>query len=190
MIVGLAGIYLLPTAGPRGTTSASRGLPIASTENRVAALEARVEQLSLRLERLSRSGSPGRVPYALSPAPYEEPAPASEHAHALRQAEQELSALLNAEGVDPRWSTATEQALQRIGRSDAILAIEARPPERQMVDCRHTRCRIEFDFADRADAEDWTLAYLTSLGGTLPRSQYFVSNTPGGRTRITLYGQR
>ena len=111
-------------------------------------------------------------------------------AHAQLQGVQSLATLFDAETVDPGWSAPAEASLQRIGRSDAILSIEALPPERQSVDCRSTRCRIEFDFNDPADAEDWTLAYLTSLGGTLSRSQYSMSKTRDGLTRVTLYGQR
>lgn len=190
LLAGWAGARLA-TGTPLGmapaAVSGSRG---AEPLDRLAALEARVERMAVQMDRLAGTAPSGRARPALAGAPTESPASDAEQVQAQRQRVQALAAEFDAERIDPRWSAATEAALQRIGSSDAILSIEARPPERQVVDCRRTRCRMEFDFADRADAEDWTLAYLTSLGGTLPRSQYFVSSAPGGRTRITLYGQR
>ena len=187
---GWAGARLAAGTGlaltPTGTSGSGAPQPL----DRLANLEARVERMARQMDRLAGPAAPRPAPLSLVGAPPEPPASDAELLQAQRQRIQALAAEFDAERVDPRWSGSAEVALQRIGRSDAILSIEARPPDRQVIDCRRTRCRLEFDFADQSDAEDWTLAYLTSLGGTLSRSQYFVSQAPDGRTRITLYGQR
>ncbi|MFP7722483.1 hypothetical protein [Lysobacter sp. A3-1-A15] len=174
-----------------GAMSALTGQPAAAgAADRLAALEQRVERIAVQMDRLAGATASGRPRPALAAAPVESVESDAELAQSQRKMVQSLATQFDAESVDPRWSASAEAALRRIGSSDAILSIEAQPPDRQVIDCRRTRCRMEFDFADNADAEDWTLAYLTSLGGTLSRSQYFVSKGPTGSTRITLYGQR
>lgn len=181
---------------PSGTGVGVKGLALTDSQaapdasHRLAALEQRVERMAGQIDRLAGATASGRARPGMAHAPAESVESAAEMGQAQRQMAQSHATQFQAESVDPRWSASTEAALRRIGSSDAILSIEARPPDRQVIDCRRTRCRMEFDFADSADAEDWTLAYLTSLGGTLSRSQYFVSKGPTGRTLITLYGQR
>ena len=190
LLAGWIGARLAGAPGVASVSALTGSRVVVDTPERLVALEQRVERMALQMDRLAGATASRRTRPDSAATPLESKESAAELAHAQRQRVQSLATQFDAETVDPGWSAPAEAALQRIGRSDAILSIEALPPERQVVDCRSTRCRIEFDFNDPADAEDWTLAYLTSLGGTLSRSQYSMSKTRDGLTRVTLYGQR
>lgn len=175
-------------------------LPFVATEARtdadarIQALEREVERLAAQVEWMAAQaagGAPqrGRIATASILADEDQkprPDPAIERGRRISQLETEFAS----ERVDAAWSTTTEQALREIGSSDAVLGIEANPPVSQSIDCRSSRCRITFRFSTLADADDWTRAFSTRMGRSLPRSSYFTTRNDDGSAVVTMYGMK
>jgi hypothetical protein len=161
----------------------------------VARLEARLALLEEKIDRISGYTSPqagtatGRRG-GVADSKLETSKSSEELRQSYRQQEEALATAFQTERTDPAWSSRAESELRQVASTDAILAIEAAPPTRQTIDCRSTQCRIEFEFSDSADADDWTIAFLTSVGGTLHKNKYFVSRNPDGSALVRLYGSR
>lgn len=158
--------------------------------------DARIASLEQKLEALTNG--PGQA------APMSQPdaadtsrrmrstagAPDGMHARDAEMTKGELQAVYAREAVDRAWAPTTESNLMQVAKTDAILAIEAAPPTSQRIDCRSTTCRMEFSFANDADATDWTLAYLTGIGNNLSRVRTFTDRQPDGSTSVTMYGYK
>ncbi|MFP7722488.1 hypothetical protein [Lysobacter sp. A3-1-A15] len=157
----------------------------------LAALASRVDALAREVDALRTAPAPRAGP--LRPA---QTHPAGDSRFRPRAAapagptRADLQASHARERLDPAWGPATEQRLTQVGRTEAILAIDADPPSAQHIQCRSSTCRLEFEFASGADATDWTVAYLTGIGSGLSQAQYFTDDLPGGRVRVTIYGHK
>lgn len=191
LVAGLAAWAMVDSA-PSGMEGASSRGNRGDTDARLAALEAKVDRLAALLEaeagRRAGAGSASRV--AAATRATQEGDDTAEARAARAQLVGRLESEFASERTDPVWSRTAEAQLQAIGMTDAILAIEARPPVSRQVECRTRRCRLSFDFDDTADAEDWSIAFSTSAGRSLRQLVYFVTPLPGGKARVTMYGNR
>ena len=191
LAAGLAAWAMVDSAPSRMEGAASRDHG-GGTEARLAALEAKVDRLARLLEAEAgrRVGDAGASRAAAPTGTIREGDDTAEARAARAQLVGRLESEFASERTDPVWSRTAEAQLQAIGMTDAILAIEARPPVSRQVECRTRRCRLSFDFDDTADAEDWSIAFSTSAGRSLRQLAYFVTPLPGGKARVTMYGNR
>jgi hypothetical protein len=177
--------------GGRSVSSAGNG----SEDERIHALEERLDALSAQVQVLAtRSVSRREAGRRFSPAQAARIEYALDNPQ-LVEAERNrrfsgYDAAFRSEPMDAKWAPAAERDLAGIGQTDAILSIDASPPTSRNIECRSATCRLQFTFANAADAEDWSLAFATGVGRTLTRLQYAVQPQRDGSARVTMFGTR
>lgn len=92
------------------------------------------------------------------------------------------------EQVDPAWAPAKVTELNTIAADPAFEAAGVAPADLS-IDCRSSMCRIEGQFADAGQAEDWIMLYNASVGGAMPSAVVSRSRNPDGTMRVEIYGR-
>jgi hypothetical protein len=92
------------------------------------------------------------------------------------------------EQVDPAWAPGKISELNAVA-ADPSFAEAGATPRNLSVDCRSSMCRLEGDFADAGQAEDWIMLYNASVGGAMPSSVVSRTRNPDGSMRVEIYGR-
>lgn len=177
------------------TYTGGRSAPaVASEEERIRALEAGLEALSAQVQALATQTGTRRRGISATPAQSERIDQELSNPQAAKADRDRrfanYDAAFRSEPLDAKWARGAEQKLASVGQTDAILSIEADSPTSRSIECRTRMCRLQFTFANAADAEDWSLAFATGTGNNLKRLQYAVDQLPDGSARVTMFGTR
>lgn len=111
-------------------------------------------------------------------------------AKALRRRQAERQAFIERyahEQVDARWAARKEAVMLEASRSGQILELGAQPHGLD-IDCRNSMCRIQADFANQSNAEDWFTLFSTMLGSEMPNASFQYSRNVDGSARVLAYG--
>ncbi|MEP6634706.1 MAG: hypothetical protein ABJA62_10920, partial [Luteimonas sp.] len=112
----------------------------------------------------------------------------ADQARQSEAARQKAIATYRAESVDPAWAPQKTAELNQIAALPAIAQAKISPKSLD-VDCKRTICRLNGTFASNGDAEDWTMLYMSSVGGALPNSVVTRTQNPDGTTNVEIYGR-
>lgn len=92
------------------------------------------------------------------------------------------------EQVDAQWAPQKEGELNTVADNPLFEEAGAKPTSLS-IDCRTSMCRIDGQFADRGNAEDWILMYMASVGKAMPNSVVSRRVNPDGSIRVEIYGR-
>ena len=114
----------------------------------------------------------------------------------LREAQRERTRALHeqsagryaAERPDPAWAPAKIGELTAIAERPEFAEAGAKPASLG-IDCRSTMCRLEAQFANQAQAENWIRMYTSSIGGAMPNSVVSRRNNPDGSVGVEIHGR-
>jgi hypothetical protein len=101
----------------------------------------------------------------------------------------DLEAAHRNQRVDPAWAPRAERQLSEILDDSGIKASTLAPVSFRN-ECRSNSCRISAEFTSAADAEDWSMMFITSSGGTFQQTRSMLLPLPDGRTEARIYGTR
>lgn len=138
------------------------------------------------------SVSRGQAAYPLGPVPLDGEAAGMTAEDAEARNKQLLKTLearfsqQPADGNAPRVEIDMLQAM-----NDKQLAGGGIAPEDPDVSCRRDVCRISGVFRSTADATDWAVLYLTTVGAQyVGKAQSAYARNPDGSVRVMLYANR
>ncbi len=109
-------------------------------------------------------------------------------AEALERERRDAASAFASEPVNPVWAAATERQLDRVAAQPAIQQNGATPKDMQ-IQCRSSMCRIQSDFGQGSQADDWTLMFMASVGSTMPHALVSQVTNPDGTRSVVIYSR-